>query len=131
VNCSELKHDLYGYLERQLPDERRAELEAHAAACPACAEIVRIAGEITCREVAEFLHEYVDGELEGMRRAVFERHMRLCPPCVDFLHSYKRTMELAGEAWSPCDDDNAPEVPDEVVRAILAARAREQPGGAG
>jgi anti-sigma factor RsiW len=131
VNCRELQDDLYGYLERLLPPGRRAELEAHAQACPACGEMVRIAGEITCREVAEFLHEYVDGELDGMRRAVFERHMRLCPPCVVFLETYKQTLELAGAAWSPCDDEHAPEVPDQVVRAILAARAREHGGGAG
>jgi anti-sigma factor RsiW len=124
MNCEDLKNALHSYLERTLAPELRASIDAHAAACGPCGELLRTARELTCRQLAEFLHEYVDGALDPPRRAVFERHMKLCPPCLDFLESYRRTIELTGKACAPCDED-APEIPEGVVRAILAARARE------
>ena len=81
--------------------------------------------ELTCQELAEFLHEYVDETLDPERRKVFERHLGLCPPCIEFLESYKKTIELCGDACGPCEEE-VPEVPEQIVKAILAARAKEK-----
>lgn len=82
--------------------------------------------EPTCRELIEFLHAYLDGELEPGRRRLFEEHLAACPPCRDYLDSYRATVALAGVAFEGCAPDDPPpgEVPEELVRAVLAARRR-------
>lgn len=76
---------------------------------------------ITCRELIDFLDRYVDGELPAPMRAKFEEHLEVCEACVEYLHSYRETIRLAGEAWK--DDELAIEdVPTQLIDAILAAR---------
>jgi len=78
---------------------------------------------ITCRELIDFLDRYVDGVLPAPVAASFEDHLKVCPQCVDYLHSYRETIRLAGEAW--CDDEVAFEdVPPALIDAILAVRGR-------
>lgn len=80
---------------------------------------------ITCREFVEFLDRYVEGELTDAERATFDEHMADCSPCVDFLDSYKQTTGLCREAFGdPEAPLSCPEVPDELVRAILEAKRR-------
>lgn len=81
---------------------------------------------LRCREFTDFLLAYLDGELDPRARAAFEEHIQACPPCRDYLDSYRRTVELAGTAWSPCGPDDAiPEdAPEELVHAVLEARRR-------
>lgn len=74
---------------------------------------------MTCRECAEFLGDYVAGELAPAALAVFERHLQLCPNCVEYLRQYRTTIR-AGRA--ACMDAGS-ELPEALVRAILAARA--------
>jgi anti-sigma factor RsiW len=80
------------------------------------------ANELTCREVVDFLADYLAGELEPDTRAVFEQHLAGCPACVAYLRTYAETIRLAKAACQTPDDPVAPEVPDELLRAILAAR---------
>jgi hypothetical protein len=52
----------------------------------------------------------------------FEEHLEVCVACVEYLHSYRETIRLAGEAW---DDQIAiDDVPPQLIDAILAARTR-------
>lgn len=83
------------------------------------------AGEqLTCQDLIEFLHEYLDGELPPAERLRFQAHIDCCPPCLHYLDSYEKTIRLAALACGP--DDALPEdVPEELVRAILAARPRQ------
>jgi anti-sigma factor RsiW len=83
-------------------------------------------GFLSCRELIEFLHEYLDGDLPADARRRFEAHLAVCPPCRDYLESYRRTVSLTAEAWESCgpDDPIPDEVPEELVRAVLAARPR-------
>jgi mycothiol system anti-sigma-R factor len=75
---------------------------------------------LTCRELIDFLMAYLDDELPAAQRADFERHLGLCPPCMNYLETYKETVRL-GKAC--CAGDALPaDVPEELVRAILAAR---------
>ena len=79
---------------------------------------------MTCREFVDFLMSYLDGDLDAEPRRVFEEHLDMCPPCVTFMDTYRDTIRLGKLA---CREDDGPvpeEAPEELVRAILAARAR-------
>ena len=73
----------------------------------------------TCREVITFLDDYYAGELDSMRTNAFERHLALCPSCRNYLHSYRRTIEMEREAFA---EPTLREPPEELVEAILAIR---------
>lgn len=75
-----------------------------------------------CRDFVEFLMAYLDGELPEEQRATFEEHMVECPPCVTYLDTYAETLRLGRTL---CRDPEGPvpeDVPEGLVRAILAAR---------
>ena len=79
---------------------------------------------MTCRELSDFIGDYLARELHGTVHTSFERHLELCPNCRRYLRSYEETVKLGRHAF---DDPNAllpPEVPEELVTAILAARPR-------
>ena len=79
---------------------------------------------MTCREFADFMMDYVSGELAPESRAEFEHHLSLCSNCRRYLAGYRETVTLGKRAF---DDDDAPvpsQVPEELVKAILAARPR-------
>ena len=79
---------------------------------------------MTCREVVDFLTEYGSGKLPAAERAAFEEHLAACPPCVAYLKSYEEAVKL-GKAVTSNPDDCVPDaVPEELVQAILAARAK-------
>jgi anti-sigma factor RsiW len=77
---------------------------------------------VTCRECAEFLSDYLAGELSVEVRATFERHLTLCPNCETYLEQLRETIIAGQRAFE--DDPGAPEpeIPEELIRAILAAR---------
>jgi len=78
---------------------------------------------MTCREFADFMGDYLSGELALDSRAAFEQHLRLCANCQKYLAGYEETVKLGKQAFA--DDDAAvpQQVPEELVRAILAAQA--------
>lgn len=80
-----------------------------------------------CKEVIEFLMDYLDGGLAQQVRADFERHMACCSDCVEFLESYKATIQLGRNACEACEE-NAPPIPEGLVRAILKARGEQGKG---
>ena len=77
---------------------------------------------MTCRELSEFIADYLSGEIPADTRQQFDRHLFLCANCVNYLASYKATMELGRRAFEDEDADVPPQVPEELVKAILAAR---------
>ena len=82
---------------------------------------------MTCRELIDFLMEYLGGELPEAERSEFDRHLSLCSPCVAYLNSYQETVKLGKAAFCHPDDPVPEEVPEELVRAILAARNKKRP----
>jgi len=76
-----------------------------------------------CREVAEFLMEYLDGALGDAERRVFEGHIEDCPACVNYLETYRETVRLGKSVCAP-DAEVPPDVPEELVQAILSARRK-------
>jgi anti-sigma factor RsiW len=77
---------------------------------------------VTCREFADFMMDYLTGELAAATRQTFDHHLSLCPNCQKYLASYRETVALGRQAF---DDDRAfvdGRVPEDLVKAILAAR---------
>jgi anti-sigma factor RsiW len=81
--------------------------------------------DLGCREFIDFLMAYLDGELDPPTRALFEDHLQVCPACVAYLESYRATVELGREALRGArgDEPVPTEVPEDLVRAVLAARS--------
>ena len=79
-----------------------------------------------CRELAEFLLEYVGGELPEDVRAQFEVHLSRCHNCHEYLEQYQDTIKAGKVA---CSEEHVlpPNVPEDLVRAILAAREGRKP----
>jgi len=80
---------------------------------------------MTCRELIDFLMDYQAGELPAAQHASFEAHLKLCPPCVDYLRTYEETVKLGKGACADPDDAVDDQVPEELVQAILNARAKQ------
>ena len=78
---------------------------------------------MTCRDVIEFLHDYLGHELPDAQRVEFERHIKHCPPCQNYLETYEATIRLGKDACCETSKEPPP-MPEELVKAILAARAR-------
>jgi len=77
---------------------------------------------MTCRELVEFLMLYLDGELPLDQRARFDDHLTVCHACVIYMNTYIETVQMGKAACAPLDEPVPDEVPEELVRAILAAR---------
>ncbi len=75
---------------------------------------------MTCQEILDFLMHYLDGELPPEQVVAFEEHLGECPPCVAYLKSYQEVVRLGKLACAR--ESLCSEVPEDLVRAILAAR---------
>jgi anti-sigma factor RsiW len=76
---------------------------------------------ITCQQLIDFVASYREHELTAEQEAEFERHLAVCPSCVAYLNTYEQTVLLAKASAA----DRVPdEIPEALVRAILAARLR-------
>lgn len=81
---------------------------------------------ITCRELVDFLMDYLNGALDPAQRATFEEHLAACPWCVAYMNTYQEAIQLGKQALAPSADPVPDEVPELLVRAILAARPRQR-----
>jgi anti-sigma factor RsiW len=77
---------------------------------------------MTCREFVDFLLEYLCGELSARERAEFQRHLAECPDCSTYLRSYQETVKLGKAVFADPEAPVPPDVPEELVQAILASR---------
>ena len=76
---------------------------------------------LSCREFIDFLMAYLSGELPGGQRAVFEEHLAECPDCTTYLRTYQQTVRIE-QLVCDCPEEPPADAPEELVRAILAAR---------
>jgi len=78
---------------------------------------------VTCREFADFMADYLAGEMPSDLQQPFDHHLSLCVNCQRYMTSYRETVALGKRAFA--DDDAAlpGDVPEELVKAILAARS--------
>jgi anti-sigma factor RsiW len=68
--------------------------------------------------------DYLSGEMPIDVRQRFDRHLTVCPNCARYLTSYEESVKLGKRAF---DDETAAlpsDVPEGLVKAILAARSR-------
>jgi anti-sigma factor RsiW len=79
---------------------------------------------VTCRDFVDFLIEYFSGELAEAERTEFEGHLAECPACVTYLDTYRKTIQLLKAVYVHPEDPVPDEVPEDLVRAILAARSK-------
>jgi anti-sigma factor RsiW len=77
---------------------------------------------MTCREFADFLDDYLAGGLAPSVRTAFEYHLQLCVNCVRYLEHYRQAIALGRHAFDGTSTDLLPDVPEDLVRAILRAR---------
>jgi anti-sigma factor RsiW len=77
---------------------------------------------VTCRELAEFIADYLTEELPVLVRMEFDRHLSLCSNCRNYLAHYRTTVALGRHAFDDPDREVPAEVPDDLVKAILASR---------
>ena len=76
---------------------------------------------MTCQQLVEFIGRYRDNELAPDVHAAFEQHLAVCPACVTYLKTYETSVLLAKAS---ADDPVPAEVPESLVKAILAALPR-------
>jgi len=69
--------------------------------------------------------DYLSDELSIESRAAFESHLSLCIDCRRYFASYQETVKLGKRAFEDVDTDVPSQVPEELVKAILAARPRQ------
>jgi anti-sigma factor RsiW len=79
---------------------------------------------MTCRELADFLDGYLAGELPSETLASFERHLSVCPNCKRYLAQYRDAVAFGRIAFDEQAALVPPDVPEDLVAAILAARTR-------
>ena len=59
------------------------------------------------------------------QRVEFDAHLAICPHCVHYLDSYAKTVQLEKAAFNGLDEPVPGDMPEELVKAIVAARAKE------
>lgn len=123
MSCDRFKHDLHAYFRQELAADRAAWIDAHAAACGDCGELMKLAREISCRDFVDTLNEYVEGDIDADRRAVFDRHLAICPDCTNYVDSYRKAMDMSMAAFLGRPVIPA-EPPPDLLRAIFEAKKR-------
>jgi predicted anti-sigma-YlaC factor YlaD len=71
---------------------------------------------MTCRDVTAFLADYVAAELAPDVLARFEAHLKRCANCRAYLAQYQITVAASRQTT-----DTSAEIPDDLVRAIMAS----------
>ena len=79
---------------------------------------------MTCRDVTDVLDRYLDGELPRRQRLAIKLHLLLCRNCRNYLRSYELTIRAAKAAMLDLDGPPPADMPEELVKAILASRER-------
>ncbi len=76
---------------------------------------------LTCGELESFMVDYLDGTLPKPQRRKFDLHLWLCRDCRRYLEAYKRAISLSQAAFSDSNEPLPEDVPEDLVKGILAA----------
>ncbi len=79
---------------------------------------------LTCKEFIDFIGRYLDGELSESEQGLFDMHLANCKSCPAYLETYRQTIALGQEAFAETAAPVPDDVPEEIVRGILAARRK-------
>ena len=80
---------------------------------------------MTCAEFETFVLDYLSGDLPAAKRRVFELHLKICRECREYLAAYRETMAVGKAAFTQPTDSLPDDVPEDLVRAIVAARSAD------
>jgi len=80
---------------------------------------------LTCQELEGFMVDYIDGRLPERQRRKFDLHLRLCRDCRRYIEAYKSGITLCQAAFAEPGGPLPEDVPEELVKAILAAREED------
>jgi len=81
-----------------------------------------------CREFVDLIIDYLEETLPKPQRLEFDRHMSGCSACVAYLKSYRETIRLERTLRRGPEDPPGPDLPEDLVQAILAARRKAERG---
>ncbi len=121
MDCTAYRSTLAQLYHGGVPASAQRELADHESACEPCRSLRMLCEELSCREFVDFLDDYVECALPDARRETFERHLSICSDCRNYLEGYERTRALELSALRD-DAPVPPSVPEDLLRAILAAR---------
>jgi anti-sigma factor RsiW len=76
---------------------------------------------VTCRTFADLVMDFLDGALPLAAREACAAHLAGCATCSAYLTGYRATVDL-GKAHGGDAGDRPPDVPEDLVQSILAAR---------
>ncbi len=79
---------------------------------------------MTCVEFEDFVLDFLDDQLTAKQRHRFELHLRLCRECREYLDAYQRARDLGRKALTDTDPE-LPEIPEDLVTAIMDAQERK------
>jgi len=83
---------------------------------------VGLRSKLSCKQFVEFLEDYLSRRLPQEQVARFNAHLASCPSCAAYTKTYQQAVRL-GRAALLCPEADVPkEAPEDLVRAILAAR---------
>lgn len=83
-------------------------------------------GMITCAEFETFIVDYLEGGLGPAQQRIFELHLRICRECRDYLEAYRRAVAMGKAVFDDGDAVVPADVPEDMVKAIMAARAVDE-----
>lgn len=83
---------------------------------------------MTCQEIAEFLADYLEQSLPFRQRMAFQLHLALCRDCRRYVATYEKTRQLIRLLKDTEGMSGREEVSQELINAILAARASDTDG---
>jgi anti-sigma factor RsiW len=80
---------------------------------------------MNCREFIGLLDAYLAREVPEDRRKLCEQHLAVCASCTAYLDSYRVTIALGKSACQDLEGPIPADVPEELVRALLALRPKD------
>jgi anti-sigma factor RsiW len=81
---------------------------------------------LSCQELVQFLDEYWSGSLPEETVAKFEEHLAACPSCINYANTYREAVHVGRKALDAFAHAAPENVPETLVSAILALRARPE-----
>jgi hypothetical protein len=81
---------------------------------------------MTCREVTDILDRYIAGDLPRRQHLFLKLHLMMCRNCRNYLRTYRQTIRAAKTLVLNPDDPPPADMPEELVQAILASRAKAE-----
>ncbi|MEX1040612.1 MAG: zf-HC2 domain-containing protein [Pirellulaceae bacterium] len=83
--------------------------------------------KLTCKQLYDFMGDYLEGNLPPETMCVVKTHLERCPCCLHYLENYHEATRLGIKVCQEEEKDISANVPEELVRAILDARGKDDP----